>query len=126
MANTFKEKPVEKSRGDKKTLFSFMDGFIKTKNIFDEGVPVKMLPKIIFLAAILIFYIGNTHYAERTIRKIEKLKVRVDDLRADYTTLKAEVMYASKQSEVSRRVAAMGLEESLQAPYKILVKQDEY
>lgn len=123
MANTFKKKPVEKNQ---KNLFSFMDGLIKTKDIFDEGVPVRMLPKIIFLASILIFYIGNTHYAERTIRKIEKLKVRVDDLRADYTTLKAEVMYSSKQSEVSRRVAAMGLKESLQAPYKIVVKQDEY
>jgi hypothetical protein len=125
MANTFKKKPVEKNK-DKKNLFSFMDGLIKTKDIFDEGVPVKMLPKIIFFASILIFYIGNTHYAERTVRKIEKLKVRVDDLRADYTTLKAEVMYSSKQSEVSRRVAAMGLEESLQAPYKIVVKQNEY
>lgn len=121
MENTFKQQ-----KETRKTLFTLMEGLLKSSRVFDEGVPVKVLPKIIFLASILIFYIGNTHYAERTIRKIEKLKVRVDDLRADYTTLKAEVMYASKQSEVSRRVSDIGLEESMKAPFKIAIKPDEY
>ncbi len=121
MGNTFR-----KPEKEKKAFFPFVEDLLRAGKVFDEGLPVKLLPKIIFLAAILIFYIGNTHYAERTIRKIEKLKARVDDLRADYTTLKAEVMYSSKQSEVARRVAAMGLEESMQAPYKISVQKDEY
>lgn len=114
-----------KQEKERRNLFGVLENIIKAKGLFDEGVPVKMLPKIIFLAAILIFYIGNSHYADRSIRKIEKLKVRVDDLRADYTTLKAEVMYSSKQSEVARRVKALGLEESLQAPYKIKVTENE-
>jgi outer membrane murein-binding lipoprotein Lpp len=37
----------------------------------------------------------------RATRKIDKLQTEVEDLRADYTTLKADIMYASKQSEVA-------------------------
>lgn len=111
---------------EKKNLFTIFEKVLKTKGLFDEGVPVKILPKIIFVAAIMIFYIGNTHYAERTIRKIERLKSQVDDLRADYTTLKAEVMYSSKQSEVARRVEIFGLEESMHAPFKLRIQEDEY
>ncbi|MFM8741301.1 MAG: FtsL-like putative cell division protein, partial [Cytophagales bacterium] len=44
-----------------------------------------------------------------------------EDLRADFTTLKSDVMFASKQSEVARRVKSMGLVESLTPPYKIVV-----
>ncbi|HRW99580.1 MAG TPA: FtsL-like putative cell division protein [Cyclobacteriaceae bacterium] len=35
-------------------------------------------------------------------------------------------MFASKQSEVARRVKAIGLKESLNPPYKIVVEEGEY
>lgn len=111
---------------EKQNIFTFLGNFLRTKGWFDEGLPVRFLPRVLFVAALMIFYIGNTHFAERTIRKIEKLKVRVDDLRADYTTLKADLMYSSKQSEVARRVSALGLEESLQPPLKLKVEKNEY
>jgi hypothetical protein len=118
---------TEEKKSIKRTgAFSLLNKVINTRGLFDEGVPVTVLPKILFVAALLIVYIGNTHYAERTIRKTEKLKVKVDDLRAHYTTLKSDLMYATKQSEVARRVEAFGLEESLQPPYKLEVSEDEY
>jgi hypothetical protein len=87
---------------------------------------VKYLPHVVYLTAIGIFYIGNSHYAEKTIRKIDRLQVEVEDLRADYTTLKAQTMFASKQSEVARSVKPLGLKESLKPPYKIKVKKGEH
>jgi hypothetical protein len=87
---------------------------------------VKYVPRILFLTVILIFYIGNTHFSERIVRRIDKLKVEVENIRADYTTLKADLMFASKASEVAKRVAPMGLEESLTPPTKIIVKEGEY
>jgi hypothetical protein len=72
------------------------------------------------------FYIGNSHYAEKTIRKIDKVKKEVSDLRADYTTLKADYMYASKQSEVAKKVAKIELYESMQPPSKIEIVKGEY
>ena len=73
-----------------------------------------------------LIYISNTHYAEKTTRAINKAQSEVEDLRADFTTLKADVMFASKQSEVARRVKSLGLKESVKPPYKIIVREGEY
>ncbi|MCS6975318.1 MAG: FtsL-like putative cell division protein, partial [Cyclobacteriaceae bacterium] len=52
------------------------------------------------------------------------LQAEVEDLRADYITAKSELMYASKQSEVARKVAPLGLKESLVPPFKIVLKEE--
>jgi hypothetical protein len=72
-----------------------------------------------------IFYIGNIHYADKTVRNLDKLKLEVDDLRAEYITLRASYEYDGKQSEVARKVAPMGLYESSVPPYKVIVKKKE-
>jgi hypothetical protein len=111
---------------ERRNIFSIIEKGVKVDKIFDDGIPVKYLPHILYVAAIMIFYIGNSHYADRTIRHIDRLKVEVDDYRADYTTLKADLMFASKQSEVAKKVASLEIEESSQPPFKILVKEGEY
>ena len=78
------------------------------------------------LQSILERHASNTHFAEKTTRKIDRLQSDVEDLRADYTTLKADIMYASKQSEVARRVKELGLKESLNPPFKVVVDASEY
>jgi Bacteriodetes cell division protein (FtsL-like) len=93
---------------------------------FEDGFPVKYLPKILFGMFLSLVYISNTHYAEKTTRAINKAQSEVEDLRADFTTLKADVMFASKQSEVARRVKALGLKESMKPPFKIIVEEGEY
>ena len=105
-------------------MFSKIESMFKIDSIFDKGLPVRYLPYILYVVAIGIFYIGNTHYAEKNIRLIDKLGVEVEDLRADYTTLKADYMFASKQSEVARKAKEMGLEESLEPPKKIIIEKD--
>lgn len=108
------------------SIFKRIERSLKLENFFEDGLPVKYLPKTLFVCCILIIYIGNTHYAERTVREIERTKVEVDDLRADFTTLKSELMYAGKQSEVAKKVINIGLEESSRPPYKIIIKKGEY
>lgn len=93
---------------------------------FAHGLPVKYLPHILFVTAAGIFYIGNSHYAEKNLRRIDLLKGQVEDLRADYTTLKADHMFASKQSEVAKNVKKLGITESLRPPEKILIEIGEY
>ena len=50
-----------------------------------------------------LFYIGNTHYAEKKrFCKTQSIQAgNMEDLRADYTTMKSDMMYANKQSEVA-------------------------
>lgn len=108
------------------SFFSFIEQKLRMEELFEEGVPSKYLPHVLFVAALIIFYIGNNHYAEKTIRKIEKAQVEVEELRADYTSLKADYMFASKQSEVAKKVEKIGLEESKTPPHKIVVHKSEY
>lgn len=114
------------STGSGTSIFSGIEKRIRLETYFEDGFPVKYLPKILFVLLLSLIYIGNTHYAEKTIRKINQMQTEVEDIRADYTTLKSDLMFASKQSEVARRVKVIGLKESLNPPYKIVVKDGEY
>ena len=126
MENKFKIKSKSKSKGFAKGIFSGIERRLKLENYFEEGFPVKYLPKILFVMAIGLIYISNTHYAEKTVRKINNIQAEVEDLRADYTTLKSDLMFASKQSEVAKKVKAFELKESLKPPYKVEVEEGEY
>jgi hypothetical protein len=124
--NKFKIRPSSSSKRREATtgngggLFAVLERRIRLESYFEEGFPVQYLPKILFVLALGILYISNTHYA------INAIQAEVEDLRADYTTLKADLMFSSKQSEVARKVHDYGLQESLTPPYKIVVQKGEY
>ena len=103
------------------SLFSLLDRATSMDGLFREGLPVRFLPYILFVMLLTLLYIGNTHYGNRMARSIQKLKQETEDLRADYTTLKSDYMEASKQSEVARKVAALGMVESSSPPFRITV-----
>jgi hypothetical protein len=103
------------------SLFSLLDRITSMDGLFREGLPVHYLPHLLFVMLLTLIYIGNTHYGNRMSRSIQKLKQETEDLRADYTTLKSDYMEASKQSEVARKVAAIGLVESSSPPFRIAV-----
>jgi hypothetical protein len=109
------------SPGSTWSLFSLLDRFTGLDSLFEEGLPVKYLPKLLFVMLLTLLYIGNTHYGNRMNRNIQRLKLETEDLRADYTTLSSDYMEASKQSEVARKVAAIGLIESSSPPFRIVV-----
>jgi hypothetical protein len=108
------------------SVFSGIEKKLNLESYFEAGFPVKYVPKIMFVMVLGLIYIGNTHYSEKTVRKINNIQAEVEDLRADYTTLKADLMFSSKQSEVARKVKAYGLEESLTPPFKVVVEESEY
>jgi hypothetical protein len=103
------------------SLFSLLDRATSVDGLFREGLPVRFLPHLLFVMLLVLLYIGNTHYGNRMNRNIQRLKQETEDLRADYTTLKSDYMEASKQSEVARKVAAIGLVESSSPPFRITV-----
>lgn len=124
--NKFKVKSTSTAAVGGFSIFSSIEKKLKLESYFEEGFPVHYLPKIFFVLVLGLIYIGNTHYAEQTVRKINVTQVEVEDLRADYTTLKADLMFSSKQSEVARKVKVFGLKESLTPPYKVVVEEGEY
>jgi hypothetical protein len=132
MENKFRIEPERaneskvKEASPGKSLFSGIERRMKLETYFEEGFPVQYLPKILFVLFLGLIYIGNTHYAEKTTRAINAAQSEVEDLRADFTTLKSDLMFAGKQSEVARRVKGFGLKESLHPPFKVEVEEDEY
>lgn len=106
----------------KGSFFSWIEKSLRLDG-FDQGIPLQFMPQLLFLTFLLIFYIGNKHFAEKTIRKINLIKNEVEDLRADYQTLKADYMFSSKQSEVAKRVKKLNLVESKEPPFKIVVEE---
>ncbi|MEQ9467406.1 MAG: FtsL-like putative cell division protein [Ekhidna sp.] len=119
MKNTYKL-PQREERGG---LFRLISRFLRMDSSMSEVIHVRFLPQILFLAFLCLLYIGNRHYAEKKIRDINDLETEVEDLRADYTTLKADFMYESKQSEVAKRAAELGLKESKESP--VLIREVE-
>lgn len=117
---------VKHPKRKRASVFSFIEEKLKLDFAFEQGLPVRYLPYILFFTALGIFYIGNGHYGEKAIRKIDVLQVEVENLRADYTSMKAAYMFASKQSEVARKVEPFGLYESSTPPFKIIVEKGEY
>ncbi|QSE99038.1 FtsL-like putative cell division protein [Fulvivirga lutea] len=120
-ANRFK---IESKSSNGRNIFSRVENMMKIDAAFESGIPVKYMPYVLFLAGVALFYIGNSHFAEKNVRKIDALEKEVEDLRADYTTLKSDYMFASKQSEVAKNVAELGIKESLQPPEKVVLKDE--
>jgi hypothetical protein len=110
----------------KESAFARLERTLNLGSFFEKGLPIKYLPNIGFVTLLIIIYIGYNHNAEKTSREINKLETEVENLRADYTTLKSDYMYSRLQSEVSKRVASMGLRESKVPPEKIIVEEIEY
>ncbi|MGL1886252.1 MAG: FtsL-like putative cell division protein [Reichenbachiella sp.] len=121
--NTYKN--TRSTPSGKRSVFSFMESLINVDKLFENGLPIQFLFPILFSTVLGIIYIGNLHYSEKNIRKVSNLTVKVEDLRADYTTLKADYMYTSKQSEVAKKASVLGLKESIDPPFKIIEHTDE-
>jgi cell division protein FtsL len=101
------EKEISRKRKDRKRLFGYR--WI-----------VKNIPFFLFLSVLAVVYIYNGHYADKTVRNINKVNKELKELQYEYKTLKSEVMYRSKQSELAKAVEPLGLKE-LTVPPAVLV-----
>lgn len=81
---------------------------------------VRNFPFFLFLSFLAVVYIYNGHYADKTVRNINTVNKELDELNYEYKTLKSEVMFRSKQSELSKAVEKYGLKE-LTTPPVVLV-----
>ena len=86
------------------------------KRLLNYQSIVKQVPFFLFLALLAVVYIYNGHYADKTIRNINETAKAVKELQYEYKTVKSEVMFRSKQSELVKAVAPLGLKELTVAP----------
>ena len=98
------------------------------RKLFTEGVVSKeaatrALPFVVYLCALGMFYIGNSHMAETNIRNIDKLNKEVSELSWQYKALKADLMFKSKLTEVAKKVDTLGMKALIEPPKKIVVNR---
>ena len=101
------------------------------RKLFVEGVVSKesatdMLPFLIFLCVLVMIYIANSHMAMKNIRAIDNLNKEVKELNWEYKSLKADLMYKSKLTEVAAKVDTLGLKELVEPPKKLVINRNEH
>ena len=80
---------------------------------------VKNIPFFLFAAVLTVLYIANGHYADKTIRKINATAKHLKEMEYEYKTIKRDVIFRSKESELAKAVEPLGLKELTAPPMKI-------
>lgn len=93
------------------------------RKMFSYKWMVTNLPFFLFLSALAVAYIYNGHMADKLVRKIAVSEKNIKELEYEYKSVKAEVIYRSKASELIKAVEPLGLKESKQPP--VLLKKEE-
>jgi len=123
------EEPVIKLKPKKERDSEHTNLFFK--KLFTEGAVSKeaataMMPFLIFISLLTMLYIANSHMAVKNIRDIDKLNKEVKELSWEYKSLKADLMFKSKLTEVAKKVDTLGIKELTEPPKKIIVSSDEH
>lgn len=93
------------------------------KSLFNSAWVVNNIPFFLFISALAVLYIYNGHHADKLIREISKSEKNIRELEYEYKTLKSEVIFRSKASELTKIVEPLGLTEPKQPPVVITVSQ---
>ncbi len=80
---------------------------------------VKNIPFFLFVAMLTVIYIANGHYADKTIRKINAADKHLKEMEYEFKTVKRDVIFRSKESELVKAVEPLGLKELAAPPMKI-------
>ncbi len=90
------------------------------KRMMNHKWIVKNIPFFLFLAVLAVLYIYNGHYADKLARRTSNTEKHIKELEYEYKTIKSEVIFRSKASELVKAVEPLGLKE-LTAPPVTLV-----
>ncbi len=77
---------------------------------------VRNIPFFLFLTLLAVLYIYNGHHTDKLVLKINTTEKQIKELEYEYKTVKSEVIFRSKASELIRAVEPLGLKELTTAP----------
>lgn len=98
-----------------KTQKKFRESFFSQKKdwrklLYQRWI-VKNIPFFLFAAVLTVLYIANGHYADKTIRKINATSKHLKEMEYEFKTVKRDVIFRSKESELAKAVEPLGLKE---------------
>ena len=81
------------------------------KQVFNYNRIVRNIPFFLFLAVLAILYIYNGHHADKLVRRIAVTEKNIKELEYEYKTVKSDLIFRSKASELVKAVEPLGLKE---------------
>lgn len=78
--------------------------------VFNYQWIVTNVPFFLYVALLAIVYIANGHYADKTVRDINQTAKEIKQLQNEYKTLKSELMFKSREAELIKAAAPLGLQ----------------
>ena len=108
----------KKEKKKKRSVMSILGG----KFLVREEIS-KQFPFMVYVTVLLMIIITNTYIAEERTRELAKTSKRLNDLQVEYVQIKSEIMEASKQSVLVKRLAGTGLKEAVTPLKRIEVEQ---
>ncbi len=125
--NTFRDRPEPAAaavpkRSRKAGIFDRLNTWLTNRLELGDELPTETLRRIIWIGILGIFYIYVQHSYEGFIKKIDKARNEMEEKRAAYISQKSKYMFASKQSEIAKKLIDEGLEENITPPTKIVIK----
>ena len=94
--------------------------FRKRKVLLYNRWLVKNIPFYLFAAALTVVYIANGHYADKMIRKTNSTANHLKEMEYEFKTVKRDVIFRSKESELVKAVAPLGLKELMIPPVRLI------
>ncbi|WP_207955523.1 FtsL-like putative cell division protein [Segetibacter sp. 3557_3] len=107
--NTEEEIPKRKTGLGKRSIRQF----------FNYRWILKNISFFIFLSVLAVLYIANGHMADNRIRKINDTARQLKDLQYEYKTVKSEMMFRSKETEIVKAAEPLGLTMDSLPPVRI-------
>ena len=101
--NEIKEQPVTGQKTD-------------WKKIIRHKWVVRNIPFFLFLTFLAVLYIYNGHYTDKMIFKINSTEKQIKEQEYEYKTIKSDVIFRSKASELIKAVEPLGLKELTTPP----------
>jgi hypothetical protein len=117
------KKDVIKEETTKKVTTGALLKDLMSGSTITDKIILKNLGYILLLTLLGAIYIANRFHAEKLTRETTRLQKEVKDLRSESLSTSADLMYASKQSEVFRQVREkeLNLEELREPPFELIV-----
>ncbi len=120
--------PEKKAKAPKaKGRRTFSRGLVNVLNgtfLTREKVLANM-PFLLFVAGLMLFYIGYGYWTERTVRDLDRNSSELKEMRSEYITIRSHLEKAERQSQVADDIGDMGLRESREPPLRLMVDKKE-
>ena len=97
----------KKKKSGKKSVMTVLGGKFLVREKFS-----KQFPFLLYVTLLLMAIITNTYIAEDKYRELTEATKRLNDLQVEYIQVKSDIMEASKQSVLAKRLSARGLKEA--------------